>query len=174
MSTGDPSTPEQGQYPPPGQQSYPPPGSGSYPPPGQQPTGGQYPPPAWGQPTGAQPMGAQPPLTPAEERNWAMAAHLSSILAAWFFLLGAVGPLVVLLIQGKRSAFVRAQSVEALNFNISILIYSVVAWILAFVLIGFLLLGVLFVFQVVFTVIAAVKVSNGEPYRYPLTLRLVS
>jgi uncharacterized Tic20 family protein len=114
------------------------------------------------------------PLTPQEERTWAMAAHLSSILGVWVFFLGAVGPLVVMLTQGPRSPYVRAQSVEALNFNISVLIYSVIAWILVIVLIGFLALGALFVFQIVFTIIAAVKTSNGEPYRYPFTIRLVS
>jgi hypothetical protein len=79
-----------------------------------------------------------------------------------------------MLTQGPRSPYVRAQSVEALNFNISVLIYSVIAWILVIVLIGFVALAALFVFQVVFTIIAAVKTSNGESYRYPLTIRLVS
>lgn len=120
-------------------------------------------------------MGSGPgPLSPQDERTWAMAAHLSSILGVWVFFLGALGPLVVLLMQGQRSPYVRAQAVEALNFNISVLVYSVVAWILVIVLIGLLALAALFVFQVLFTIIATVKVSSGEPYRYPMTFRLVS
>jgi uncharacterized protein len=63
--------------------------------------------------------------------------------------------------------------VEALNFNISVLIYSVVGWVLVLVLIGIPLLVALFVFWLVFTLVATVKVSNGQPYRYPLTIRLV-
>jgi hypothetical protein len=168
-------------YPPPGQpyqapgQPYPPPGAyqrQGYQAPGQgyQAEGQQYPGGGYGAPGPA----AQAPLTPQEERTWAMAAHLSSILGVWVFFLGAVGPLVVMLTQGPRSPYVRAQSVEALNFNISVLIYSVIAWILVIVLIGFVALAALFVFQVVFTIIAAVKTSNGESYRYPLTIRLVS
>jgi hypothetical protein len=102
-----------------------------------------------------------------------MAAHLSSVLGIWLGFLGALGPLVVLLVQGQRSPYVRAQAVEALNFNISVLLYSIVGWILAVVLVGFLLLAAVFVFWLIFTVIATVKVSNGEPYRYPLTIRLV-
>jgi hypothetical protein len=157
-------------YPPPGQ-GYPAPGQGYQAPgPGYPPAGGQYPGGGYGAPGPA----VQAPLTPQEERTWAMAAHLSSILGVWVFFLGAVGPLVVMLTQGPRSPYVRAQSVEALNFNISVLIYSVIAWILVVVLIGFIALGALFVFQIVFTIIAAVKTSNGEPYRYPLTIRLVS
>jgi hypothetical protein len=150
----------------------------------QAPAGG-YQAPGQGYPVAGQPggfaggfggpgAGAQAPLTPQEERTWAMAAHLSSILGVWVFFLGAVGPLVVMLTQGPRSPYVRAQSVEALNFNISVLIYSVIAWILVIVLIGFIALAALFVFQIVFTIIAAVKTSNGEPYRYPFTIRLVS
>jgi uncharacterized Tic20 family protein len=189
MSTGEPGAPEPGQpnpagggYAPPPDAGYPAPGAG-YPPPGAgYPPQGGYPPPggqgytAPGQPyQGGYPTGqiGQAPLAPSEERTWAMAAHLSSVLGIWLGFLGALGPLVVLLMQGQRSPYVRAQAVEALNFNISVLIYSVVGWILAVVLVGFLLLGALFVFWLIFTVIATVKVSNGEPYRYPLTIRLV-
>jgi len=103
-----------------------------------------------------------------------MVAHLSSVAGVWLFFFGAVGPLVVLLIQGQRSAFVRAQAVEALNFNLSVLIYSIVAWILVFVLVGIPIVIALGVFWLVLTVIATVKVSNGEPYRYPLTIRMVT
>ena len=189
--TAGQTTPMGGGYAPPPGAGYPPPGAG-YPPPGAEgsATGGGYPLPGGYPPPGYAPTGGQPhagpgqpypaaypagqgPLGPAEERTWAMAAHLSSVLGIWFAFLGAVGPLVVLLVQGQRSPYVRAQAVEALNFNISVLIYSIVAWILVVVLVGFVLLGVLFVFWLIFTVIATVKVSNGEPYRYPLTIRLV-
>ncbi|HWN33906.1 MAG TPA: DUF4870 domain-containing protein [Pseudonocardia sp.] len=188
MSTGEPAAPEPGQstpagggygpppggYPPPGG-AYPPPGVGGPPPGAGYPPPGGYPPPsgqAYAGPTQPYPTG-QAPLAPAEERTWAMAAHLSSVLGIWLGFLGALGPLVVLLAQGQRSPYVRAQAVEALNFNISVLIYSIVGWILVVVLVGFLVLGALFVFWLIFTVIATVKVSNGEPYRYPLTIRLV-
>jgi uncharacterized Tic20 family protein len=143
----------------------------NYPPPAGQPfAGGGQQPYQGGYPTGAT---GQAPLSPTEERTWAMAAHLSSVLGIWVFFLGALGPLVVLLAQGQRSPYVRAQAIEALNFNISVLIYSIIAWILVFVLIGFLMVAALFVFWLLFTIIATVKVSNGEPYRYPLTIRLV-
>jgi hypothetical protein len=152
------------------QQVFGPPGQGGY----GQPGAGQG---GYGQHGGFGPglgqSGSGAPLTPQEERTWAMAAHLSSILGVWAFFLGAAGPLVVLLVMGPRSPYVRAQAVESLNFNISILVYSIVAWILAFILVGFVILAALFVIQIVFTVIATVRVSNGETYRYPLTFRLV-
>ncbi|MDT7641717.1 MAG: uncharacterized protein QOC83_6005, partial [Pseudonocardiales bacterium] len=151
------SPPQGGGYQPPSGTGYPPP-AGGYPPPGaggggyaapnysapgtEGYTAPNYPPPA-GQPfagggqqpyQGGYPTGAtgQAPLSPTEERTWAMAAHLSSVLGIWVFFLGALGPLVVLLAQGQRSPYVRAQAIEALNFNISVLIYSIIAWILVF------------------------------------------
>jgi uncharacterized Tic20 family protein len=107
-----------------------------------------------------------------EERNWAMAAHLSAIVGAWLAL-GFIGPLVVLLIRGDRSPYVRAHTVEALNFNLSILIYAIVGGILTFILVGFIVLAVVGLLWLICTVLATIKASNGVLYRYPLTIRLV-
>jgi uncharacterized protein len=176
MSTGE--GPEPGQQRPGHEAGHDAP-SGQYAPPSYGAPSGQYPPPghdASGRyPTvGAYPTGETVQFgVTEEERNWAMAAHLSSVLGVWAAFLGAVGPLVVLLAKGDRSPFIRSQAVEALNFNISVLLYSVAAWILVFVLIGIPILVALFVFWLVFTVVATVKVSHGQAYRYPLTIRLV-
>jgi hypothetical protein len=101
-----------------------------------------------------------------------MLSHLLSFVAAYLFL-GFVAPLIVLLVFGPRSAFVRANAVESLNFNLSWLLYGIVAVILAIVLIGFLILAVLGVAYVVLVIIASVKANNGEVYRYPATIRFV-
>lgn len=110
--------------------------------------------------------------TTVEQRHWAMAAHLSAIVGAWLFL-GFTGPLVVLLIRGDRSRFVRTHTVEALNFNLSVLLYAIVGGILTLVFVGFVILAVVGILWLVCTVLATVKASNGESYRYPLTIRLV-
>jgi uncharacterized Tic20 family protein len=62
---------------------------------------------------------------------------------------------------------------EALNFQISMLIYNVVAGILCLIAIGFVLLAILHVLNVVFVIIAAMRASEGQMYRYPVTLRLI-
>jgi uncharacterized protein len=111
-------------------------------------------------------------VVPAEDRNWAMGAHLSAFLAA-YIALGFLGPLVVLLVRGDRSQFVRRHAVEALNFNITVLIYVVICVILAIVLIGFVLLIALGVLYVITVIVGAVRASSGEDYRYPLTIRFV-
>jgi uncharacterized protein len=113
-----------------------------------------------------------PPLPPDQERLWAMLAHLLSFVAAYLFL-GFVAPLIVLLVFGPRSAFVRAHAVESLNFNLTWLLYGIIAVILAFVLIGFLILAVLGIAYVVLVIIASVRANNGQMYRYPATIRFV-
>ncbi|MGN6251231.1 MAG: DUF4870 domain-containing protein [Marmoricola sp.] len=112
------------------------------------------------------------PMAPAQERTWASAAHWGALVAS-IVALAFLGPLLVLLIKGGESAFVRRHAVESLNFQISVLIYGLVALVLCLLLIGFLLLGALGVAWLTLTIIAAVKASNGEDFRYPLILRLV-
>jgi uncharacterized Tic20 family protein len=125
----------------------------------------QPPPPPPGGPAGQ-------PLPPDQERLWAMLSHLLSFVAAYLFL-GFVAPLIVLLIFGPRSAFVRANAVESLNFNLTWLLYGIVAVILAFVLIGIPILIVLGIAYLVLVIVASVKANNGEVYRYPATIRFV-
>jgi uncharacterized Tic20 family protein len=116
--------------------------------------------------------GQEIPL-PGEVRNWAMAAHLSAFLGAWVAL-AFVGPLVIWLVKREEHPFIAMHAKEALNFNLSVLIYAAVGFILAFLLIGIPLLVVIGVVWLVLTVVAAVKASAGQPYRYPLTIRFVS
>jgi uncharacterized Tic20 family protein len=88
--------------------------------------------------------------------------------------LAFLAPLVVMLVKGNESAFVREHAVESLNFQLSMLIYVIVAFVLAFVLIGFLILPVLAVVWIVTVVLGTMRASEGRPYRYPMTIRFVS
>jgi uncharacterized protein len=129
-----------------------------------------------GPPPGGPPAGGgrpgQPPLPAEQERLWGMLAHLLSFVAA-YIALGFVAPLVVLLVFGPRSAYVRAQAVESLNFNLSWLLYAIVGGILLIVGIGLLILIALGIAYVVLIVIASIRANNGELFRYPLTIRFV-
>ena len=120
-------------------------------------------------PTGDQhepPVGVE---TDKDSRLWAMLSHLSGLM------LGFLGPLIIWLIKKDESAFVEDQAKEALNFQISLLIaYAVIGAVgTATMCFGFLLMPILYVFQIVFEIIAAVKSNDGEYYRYPYTLRLI-
>ena len=109
----------------------------------------------------------------SEERNWAMAAHAGSLIAAWFAM-GFICPLIIMLVKGKESAYIRRQAVESLNFQISLLIYLVISLILVLVLIGFVLVVVVGVFGLVMIILATVAASDGKDFRYPMTIRMVS
>lgn len=113
------------------------------------------------------------PLSPSDERMWAMFAHLSA-LAGFIIPFGnIVGPVVVWQIFKERSAFVDTHGKEAVNFQITMAIAYLVSFILVFVAIGVFLLFVLGILSVVFFVIAALKANNGEYYNYPFTFRFV-
>lgn len=129
---------------------------------GQPPPG--YPPP--GYPPGPQGYGPVA-MSPSDERTWGMLAHLSGLFLSF------LGPLLVMLIQGPKSPFVRDQSVEALNFQLTVMIAAFVSIILMFVLIGFLLIFVVFVAALVFEILASIAANRGERYRYPINIRMV-
>jgi uncharacterized Tic20 family protein len=108
-------------------------------------------------------------------RTWCVVCHLSALAGFVIPAFGHIlGPLIVWLIKRGDAAEIDAHGKEALNFQISMLIYSLVAGVLCLVLIGFALLAVLHILNVVFVIIAALKASEGRMYRYPLTIRLLN
>ncbi len=135
------------------------------------------------QPLDPYPSPHPPAPSTSEQRNWAMAAHLGSFVAAWMAL-GLLAPLLVMLTKGDESAYIRRHSVESLNFQLSVLIYSIAGTFVAFVLaivtfgLGLLviipLVAVFGLAYVVLVIFGSVKASRGEDFRYPLTLRLVT
>jgi uncharacterized protein len=68
---------------------------------------------------------------------------------------------------------VRAHAVESLNFNLSWLLYAILAVVLIVIGIGILILLALGIAYVVLIVIASIRANNGEFFRYPLTIRFV-
>ena len=128
-----------------------------------------------------------PPGQPREtltqdDKTWALLAHIGTLVSA-YVALGFIAPLVVMLVKGDSSPFARRHAVESLNFQISLLIYTVVAGILAFLLVLFTFgIGLAVVLPVglvlaagvlVLIVVATVKAGNGEAYDYPFTIRFI-
>jgi len=135
------------------------------------------------------------------ERNWAMACHLAALAVFLKIPFGNIlGPLVVWLIKRRESSFVDDQGKEALNFQISVTIYFLVlavpvflGW---FILSGFLtfsrhgpahfspfgvsmflspwlLMVAVGIFDLVFVILAAIRTSEGQAYRYPLSIKFI-
>jgi len=149
----------------PGYQPYNQPGYGPY---GQPPTGyyGQ-PPPGYGpynQP-GYGPYGSS---SQSEATTLAVLVHLS------LFAFGLVGPLVLYLVKKDSSPFLRHHAAQALNFHITVAIAVFASFALVFVLIGFVLLPAVAIASSILAIVAAVRASRGEPYRYPLTIPFVN
>jgi len=118
----------------------------------------------------------QPPPSQVDTRDqnmWAMLCHLSA-LAGFIIPLGnVIGPLVIWMIKKDVYPLVDDQGKEALNFQISMTIYYIVASILILILIGIVLLIGLALFSLVVTIIAMIKASDGVAYRYPLSIRFI-
>lgn len=112
---------------------------------------------------------------PKEARTWAMASHLSALSIYVGIPFGnLIGPFICLLVKGKESPFVDDQAKEALNFQLSMTIYAIIAGLLIFLLIGFLLLPVVLLAHIIFTIKGAITANDGKAYRYPLTFRFFS
>lgn len=116
----------------------------------------------------------------AEERQWGLFGHLSSLAGLFTGGIGnIVGPLIIWLIKKDTMPFAADQAKEALNFNITLLIIGVILLLVTIFTFGLgifitapigILLGIAWL---VLTIMAAMKANEGVAYRYPFTLRLV-
>lgn len=107
-----------------------------------------------------------------DETTWAVLAHLSA------FVVGFLGPLFVWLAKRDEMQFVEDQAKEALNFNISIMIYMLVGLVVPALTIilaplAVLVMPILGIFFIIVVIRGALKSSKGERYRYPFCLRLI-
>jgi len=118
-------------------------------------------------------MESPTPTLTGEDRLWAALAHLSAF-AMYFTGIGhIVGPMIIWLWKRDTNPFVASEAREAMNFNISVSIYALVALVLCLIVIGIPLLIAIHTFQVICIIVAALKASDGIHFRYPLNLRLV-
>ena len=121
----------------------------------------------------------------AEERQWAMFAHLSALAggiltSGWAGSIGCfIGPLVIWMMKKDTMPFVDDQAKEALNFNISVALVFLALFLLSVLTLGiglviaipaWIIIGIAWL---VFTIIAGIKAHEGVAYRYPLTMRLI-
>jgi len=123
-------------------------------------------------------------ISPSKEHNWAMLAHLSILLNLFTGFLGPILAFIIYFVYRDRSRYIAYQSLQAGIFQLIVWVGTglvigamwLVTAALSIVLIGllcvpFTLLGTIFLLFVpiaslVYGVIAAVKCSNGEDFRY--------
>ncbi len=127
-----------------------------------------------------------------DERFWAAAAHVSAFAGMIFPFGNIIGPGVIFATKKRESKLIADNAREALNFQISISLYVLVAFVLFFfsvftsifsltvstffaVLSGISVftIGFLLIADFILTIIAAIKAYHGETFRYPLTIRFI-
>src|SRR5438270_9890167 len=112
--------------------------------------------------------------TSTNVRTWCMLAHATALVGFLVPVAGhIVGPLIVWLAKREDSPEIDAHGKESLNFQISMLIYNVIAAVFCLVLIGFAFLAVLWVLNAVLVIVASIQASDGKFYRYPMTIRFI-
>ncbi|GAA3029289.1 DUF1707 and DUF4870 domain-containing protein [Streptosporangium longisporum] len=99
------------------------------------------------------------------ERLGAALAHLLPLAG-----LPVLGPLVLMFTAGKNSPYVRAHSVEALNFQLTLIAVTVL---LVATIVGAVLTPLLWIGGVVLSVVGGVAGASDGDFRYPFTVRLV-
>ena len=107
------------------------------------------------------------PAPSSDDKTMALIAHIGGIVVP------ILVPLIIMVSKGEQSPWVRAQAVEALNFQIGTFIGYVVCSILTFACIGALLFPLVGLAALILGIMAGLKVNEGVSYRYPFALRLV-
>ena len=90
----------------------------------------------------------------AEEKQWALFAHLSALAGIIIPFGNILGPLVIWLIKKDTLPFLNDQGKEAVNFNITVLIAAIISAFLIFIVIGLFLLFVVGIVWLILTIIA--------------------
>jgi uncharacterized protein len=140
----------------------------------------------WGQYAPQQPFQYTGPATPpvdSNDKTLAVLAHLGMLFG------GVIVPLIMYLIANDRERpMTRAHAREALNFQITFMIVYFGAFILLFAaiipsmssdqppiafFIVFPLIFVLWFIAIGFSIAAAIKASQGKPWRYPVSFRFI-
>lgn len=113
------------------------------------------------------------PTATADQRTYALFTHLSLILAHMGIMV--IPPLILWLVKRKESHFIDDHGKEAVNFQISLLIYALISAILipacGIGVVGFI---AVYALGIVGMIMASVAANRGEFFRYPATIRFIS
>ncbi len=101
----------------------------------------------------------------SDDRTWALLAHIS------YFVIMPFGALIIWIMKKETSPFVAEHALEALNFQLSVLIAVLVC---SATCVGIPIAIVVAIGAMVYTIIATMEASKGNTYRYPYTMRLIT
>lgn len=107
------------------------------------------------------------------EKQWVLFSHLGGFAGFIFPLGNILAPLLIWLLKKDQSPAVEEHSREALNFQISMSIYILIASVLIIALVGMVVLPILIVVQIILMIKAALEADRGHFYVYPITIRFI-
>ncbi|MBX3421328.1 MAG: DUF4870 domain-containing protein [Pirellulaceae bacterium] len=109
----------------------------------------------------------------SNSQTWAMLIHFSVFLGYVVPFAGLIAPILIWQLKKEDFPEIEAHGKMVLNFLISMLIYSLVAFLLTFVFVGLFLFFALMIVGIVFPIIGGIKANNGVLWTYPGMLQLV-
>ena len=110
-----------------------------------------------------------------DARLWAMWCHLGALVGYVLIPFGSIiVPAIIWLTKRGSDPFIDAHGRESLNFQVTLILYIVVAVILCVVLVGFVLVPILYIGGIILTIHAAIHANDGRPYYFPFTIRMFS
>lgn len=109
----------------------------------------------------------QKPAPSQDEKNLALLSHIGTLFGSF------VVPLVIYLVKKDESEFVTTHAKESLNFQISLFLYMLGSMILMLIFIGIILVLGLAILSLIGVIMASIAASNGQHYKYPLTIRFL-
>ncbi|MFW6321561.1 MAG: DUF4870 domain-containing protein [Halohasta sp.] len=103
--------------------------------------------------------------TSNQDTGLAIVAHIAG------FVTSILGPLLIYLLADDE--FAKRNAANALNWQLMVVIYGIIAGVLSLIVIGFALIPLILLLNLVFCVVAAIKASKGEAWSYPITYDFV-
>ncbi len=107
------------------------------------------------------------------ERNWSMLCHLSAFAGFFFPFGGIIGPLICWLSRREDSTWIDENGKSSLNFQLSVLLYMILILPLCFIIVGIPIMVALVLLKIICIVVASIKASKGEEFRYPLSIPFI-
>ena len=107
------------------------------------------------------------------ERDWAMFCHLSAFAGYLFPFGGIIGPVICWISRKDESAWVDTNGKSSLNFQISLLLYTILAIPLCFIIVGIPIIGCLIILEFICIIMASIRTAKGETFKYPLSIPFI-
>jgi uncharacterized Tic20 family protein len=106
-----------------------------------------------------------------EDRQLLLFTHLSQLLNLITGFGGFIVPLVIWLTQKDKVEHMDQQGKDILNFQLTMIILSIISIPLMLIIVGFITLAIVALLTLIFPIINAIKANNGEPTHYPFSIK---